>query len=274
MDKLIQRAHLPNRIVRRTTATVSNLISLKNKILNTELLRAHGIDISKFQKYFHKPGLTPYPIDFVIQRIRYKIWEDSLLNELYESMLEVSIRGGYIYFGSDFDWKRQADLMLESMEGKEYHFLGLDFERYWNVKSEKFAYDARSITYYLQEQSGLPVYFYTNPYTFNNWLKPYGWTPEEFPMWWAQWYYVASPFKDPTVPGSWKFWQYWADGNKQGKKYGVGSTDVDLDVYNGTVEELKTELNLAPKHPTWRQRVILLEEQMKHVYEQHEWSQE
>jgi hypothetical protein len=47
---------------------------------------------------------------------------------------------------------------------------------------------------------------------------------------------------EPRLPAgctNWRFWQYSADGNRQGSNHGVLSWDVDLDVFNGTVAELR-----------------------------------
>lgn len=32
---------------------------------------------------------------------------------------------------------------------------------------------------------------------------------------------------------SWRFWQFSADGNKQGKRFGAESRDIDIDIFNG-----------------------------------------
>jgi hypothetical protein len=45
-------------------------------------------------------------------------------------------------------------------------------------------------------------------------------------------------------PDDWKFYQYSADGNGKGPEYGVKSPSVDLDVFNGTVEELRDWLGV------------------------------
>jgi hypothetical protein len=97
------------------------------------------------------------------------------------------------------------------------------------------------------------VLFYTNPDTWNTWLVPFV-SPEELnrlarrDLWVAQWPFVIDdtgargarqPNRAQTM-GPWTIWQFSADnGPKRGDEFGVGSDKIDLDVFNGTLEEMQ-----------------------------------
>jgi lysozyme len=53
---------------------------------------------------------------------------------------------------------------------------------------------------------------------------------------------ITGPWSDgkfkPLSWNTWLMWQYTADGNGLGPKYGVDSSDIDLDYFNGTKEDL------------------------------------
>jgi hypothetical protein len=54
----------------------------------------------------------------------------------------------------------------------------------------------------------------------------------QFPFW------VGDKYK-PKYWNIWKMWQFQADGNGLGHQYGLDCDDIDLDYYQGTLDELK-----------------------------------
>lgn len=202
--------------------------------------RAHGIDISKWQVSFD-PTVNPDDIHFVVMRAGYGIFPDPIFDKLHDSIQPIEVRGIYHYFRSEWDWKSQADFFLTLVENKGFHFYALDIETGDNVRSRTFAQGAEQWLKYVAEKSGKPVILYTNPAVYNGWLKPYGNWMTQYPLWLAQYWLQPDRNKKPGLPTGvtdWKIWQYSADGNFKGKEYGVGSRHIDLDVFNGTVEEL------------------------------------
>jgi hypothetical protein len=84
-------------------------------------------------------------------------------------------------------------------------------------------------------------------------------------MWCAQYPYAGyNPAMDnvtdpnsgwePRLPSgvtNWKFWQYSADGNNKADENGIeGNDDVDMDVFNGSLGDLKTWLRMDEPPPT------------------------
>jgi GH25 family lysozyme M1 (1,4-beta-N-acetylmuramidase) len=222
--------------------------------------RAHGIDISKYQTSLTLPEQTPFPVDFVIQRSSYALRKDERFDELSKDVQQVAIRGVYHYYSSGVSWQSQADLVLrlvdDNPEKTRYHMVWLDYEGHgtYNNLSARTAAEARQWLEYVQARFEGKVGLYTNPNHYIGFLDPYGDWMLSWPLWIAQYWFSPSPEKNPGFklgqsrmnrnPDDWKFYQYSADGNGKGPEYGVKSPSVDLDVFNGTVEELRDWLGV------------------------------
>jgi GH25 family lysozyme M1 (1,4-beta-N-acetylmuramidase) len=222
------------------------------------MARAHGIDISKWQRFFD-PAVNPDDINFIVLRVSYGLMKDEAYDKLVEAIQPVPIRGTYHYFSSSSPWQTQADHFLDLVRDKGFHFHALDIESGYNKKSAGFAQSAQKWLQYVADATGQRVLLYTNPNIYNSWLTPYGDWMADWPFWVAQYWNEPHRDRDPGLPRGrkdWKFYQYSADvpPNRKGKEYGVGSTNIDLNVYNGTVEELRSWLGLdvekEPEEPT------------------------
>jgi GH25 family lysozyme M1 (1,4-beta-N-acetylmuramidase) len=217
-------------------------------------MRAHGIDISKYDKHF-EPSMATGTIDFVIQRSGYGMVRDEKFEQLLPGVKKIGIRGAYHYLSSGVPWKDQADRFLEIVTPHDYHFYAADFEKYYNNLNAAFANTAMRFVEYVKEQTQKPCLLYTNPTHYTHHLLPYVkdwvetvdlWLARYFSLYWYKYYKAFGKLDkiNPTLPRGrtkpWKFWQYIADGNNQGDLYGVGrSYTVDLNFYNGTVDELR-----------------------------------
>lgn len=217
--------------------------------------RAHGIDISKYDKFFN-PETATAQLDFVIQRISYGIRQDEAFGDLVDGVMRVPIRGGYHYLSSGGNWKQQADLFLERVKDKPYHFFACDFEGAFNRMSSAFAYEAWRWTQYVASNSKKKVVLYTNPSNYVSYIAPsekeYGIDWNSVDLWLAQYYFTPDPNKSPSLPKNrtqWSLWQYTDNGN--GTQYGVARpTACDLNVYDGTKEQMGRWLKIsAPPDP-------------------------
>jgi len=109
--------------------------------------------------------------------------------------------------------------------------------------------------------------WYVNPWT--------GWS--KYKLWAARYDYYSNPsLTSPWSDGRYKFrdydnwllWQAYADKppNNQGSRYGVDSTCVDMDIFNGTKDELLKYLGIGVTPPdpppslTLEERVKRLED--------------
>jgi lysozyme len=94
----------------------------------------------------------------------------------------------------------------------------------------------------VKKESGRNPVFYTRASHFDQYKDAKGikaWLGEHTHLWVA--HYTYSPDKKPYMPrGAWKDYlihQYSADENSLGKKYGVSSKAIDMDFFNGSVED-------------------------------------
>ena len=235
-------------------------------------MRAQGIDISRYQ---HQYDPTVKEHDFVFIRATIHLATDDRFEQHVESISDVPIRGAYHYFRSigisdPMFWQRQADYYLEVVTPYDLDILILDLERTNNDPSIRFGEGAKRWLDYVAEQSGKMVMLYSNPASYQEYLLHYGqrWM-NDYHFWVAQYpfdrrwdeqlnnvYHISGGWQ-PRLPAGhreWKFWQFSADGNQKGPENGIERKPwhlvppaVDLDVFNGTVQELMDWLNLEDR---------------------------
>lgn len=175
--------------------------------------------------------------------------------------MQVPIRLGYHYLNSDRTWREQADAYLSFVSGLDYHAHVCDFEDAYNTLSTSFAYDCWKWIDLVSQRTGKPVLLYTGKYTYQDYITPsqklYGINWDSIPLWIAQYFYIPNPNGTPSLPtgrtGGWHLWQYTDKGN--GSLYGTGRPSAcDLDVFNGSVEEMRAFLKIGdgqkPPPPT------------------------
>ncbi|MEK6222935.1 MAG: GH25 family lysozyme [Chloroflexota bacterium] len=217
-------------------------------------MRAQLLDLSKWNVGFapaHINAQSGALVDGVILRSSYGLMPDRSFSSLYQASLEIPVRGAYHYLSSGSPWEQQAQFFLDLLRGKDIHFFVLDVESAFNHKSAGFALAAQRWLEYVAGRVNRKVLLYTNPYTYNTWLSPYGDWMGNYELWVAQYpyrlwndYLLKVPTDvdiQPLLPkgrDDWRMWQYSADGNTQGSRFGVASRDVDLNVFNGSVAEL------------------------------------
>jgi GH25 family lysozyme M1 (1,4-beta-N-acetylmuramidase) len=210
--------------------------------------RAHGIDISHWEEWFKAEQAT-VEIDFAIAKITEgKWWVDPEFDQLWYGVRQIPIRGLYHYQRSGQSWKEQADFFLTNASKYDVQIYALDIEKINNTLDGTFFSDVRRIIDYWRAQApGKKVMMYTN-YDLYQYYLPifmynlYGQEGRDWlaqvPLWYAQYYTISSPDKDPKMPSvrsDWNIWQYSEAGDP--KLYGIGGW-VDVNVFNGTPEEM------------------------------------
>jgi GH25 family lysozyme M1 (1,4-beta-N-acetylmuramidase) len=211
-------------------------------------MRAQGIDISKWQGTYRPATNPPRPVDFVIQRLSYGMKVDERLYDLKPGVMAAPVSGAYHYYSSAVGWREQCDLFLELMND-EYDFWAWDVEKGYNAESSSFIYGVLRAMEYLKKETGNPGLYYSSPNTWGTWMKPIQQDLLQYDLWIAHYWWVrANPASNPnywTVKGAenmrkdWRFWQYDdKGGGNRGREFGVNSFGLDLDLFNGTVEEL------------------------------------
>lgn len=132
----------------------------------------------------------------------------------------------------------------------------LDLESYWTPfpKRENMLLAVQKFLVKLESLCGRKPIFYSNPNMIYYLLKP---IPEwllEYPLWIAH-YGVNKPLIGQW--SKWTFWQYSSKGN--GLNYGAESLNIDLDYYNGSLQDLKKEFKIdTPLEYSLEQKVDIL----------------
>lgn len=212
--------------------------------------RAQGMFISEYQKTFENKG----NIDYIDQRTSDGMVTDAGFFAMLPEVQTIECRGAVHNYRVHRGWKEQADKFLELSSGKGFKKLNGDYEDY--SLSEQSAKDFFCfLSYIKQQRPNKKITFYTTIYKLRDYMIPFQGKETEFgpidwslfDFWLARYYGNIDPnttepslsINNVKVWDTWTFWQYWADGNEKGKEYGVGSTDANLDVFNGTVPELR-----------------------------------
>lgn len=209
----------------------------------------------------------PGTIDGVMIQLTNGIAEQMYLAEIWDQVMLAKDDGcaviGYHYLRSGWSWQDQLKafkIVFNKYGG--LHGSMLDGEGKGNLKEKEFALMHQIMMDGLIEMG--PSILYAGRYHIQDWIYP--WTKflvdeqDRYPLMIAQY-----PYRPWTLPANeqmmeldggwspvlpagrteWSGWQFSADGNKQGVKYGLKKSNpwtipsVDLDVWNGTSQDFK-----------------------------------
>lgn len=211
-------------------------------------MRATGIDISHWSgKYTYKP------IDsFVIIKATDGTYQDDKFAINMPEVTKAPVRGAFHYMRSGTDWTMQANAFITAVKDWDLHFYVCDYEETGNIMSKTFAAMVYEWMNYVQMQTGKPVLLYTRASLYD---QLYDWDNrvKAFYLWLANYPFNADPQNGtPRLPvrpyQGWKIWQYSGDV-APGAPHGVESASVELDVYNGTLDEMKAWLGVGSVTP-------------------------
>lgn len=205
-------------------------------------MRAVGIDVSKHQGIFD-PVHSVGQIDFVFQRASWALTKDERFKIIWQGVQQFDRRGAYHYYSSGVPWKDQAELFLSITAGKDFKALAVDYEVGYNNLNERTALElGKFLNYLIARRPGRKILVYSNSYAMRDLIIPY--VDISHVDWWASYYPLFpnpqtwQPKKLVGLNRPWKFGQYSKKG--KGSNYGCAEQYVDLDVFNGTIEELNT----------------------------------
>lgn len=229
---------------------------------------AYGIDISKYDKTFDR-SKSERVIDFIIQRASYadvvKVVKDELFDQLLPNVQKVKRRLAYHYWSGHQSVNEQVDVFLSVVDGKGFHAYAADFETQVNPQTEASANGCLEFIKRVSQETGKRVLLYQQRHEWNkfknNWQGVDIW-----PKYWPFETWLNTGFKaTATVKKHWgsdepEHWilQYGGDdptvaGFGDAKKWGVGHgtsrLNVDLDVFNGTPEQMSLWLGLDSPPP-------------------------
>lgn len=212
-------------------------------------MNAVGLDLSHHDGYF-KPELATAQIDFAIQKLTEGLsFVDPKIDEIWQGVKQIQIRGAYHYLRSGLSWLAQTDHYLEHVIKYEFHFHAVDVEELFNVYSESFFADARRMVDYIAYNTKQPCFLYTNCSTFDQMYvaiyNQYGaaglsWI-QTVPFWIANPGTAGAPGM-PVHRSTWDIHQFMWAGS--GTEYGVGAA-VDVNVFHGDANAMRTYLHLG-----------------------------
>lgn len=235
--------------------------------------RAQGPDISHWnvKTAGFNPETAKERIDFIFQKITEGTrWVDPQLDENWKGVQKVPIRFAYHYQRAGLSWKDQVRHFYNVASAHNFHGLVIDLEKTNNVDAsgkfitgDTFFTDTRRMIEELWKVTPT-VILYTNTDVYKNYLRPamyrvyrdegIQWL-ENNPrliFWYAQYWLAWSVNKEPSLPptrrpNAWDFWQITEAA--KGSDWGVQSGHVDVNVYNGTPQQLADRLGVVIPTP-------------------------
>ena len=211
---------------------------------------ALGCDISRWQD----DPTTPERVDFnqmvrggasfVFLKASQSTWKDSTFDYHWKASKEAGLLRGAYHFLTWDNPIAQADFFSDLLAADQGELPPIaDFE-WWSVTPPNaldiLAVFLERVNHNLKDTIGI--------YTSIGFWKPHGSTAgawAHYPLWLAYW----SSFK-PTAPKPWTRWEFWQFTNKGGGYgFGVESQQIDLNYFNGSVEDLYTKYSTPDYTP-------------------------
>ena len=153
------------------------------------------------------------------------------------------LRGAYHFFRSNVDAKRQANKFIEyvkSLNDDGELPAVLDLETNDGQSREKIIPRVKTWLDLVESAFNRKPVIYSGQYFLQDYFSEAGGGPpawaKEYPLWLAQYPSQYVPGIRPTLPRGWFKWTFW-QYSKKGTVNGINA-DVDLDVFNGALEEL------------------------------------
>ena len=207
-------------------------------------MRAKGIDISKYQQQFTFKN----NIDFIVAKATEGWASDPWFGPNMPEIQKVPRRGAYHYYRTATDPVIQAENFLAVTKDRGLHFLAVDYEGKNNTLDKAGADNLLLCLAYLRDNQELPVILYTSQYIYRDNLRVWSAEFDTFPLWIARYGYGDPEISDPTGEGKiverdWDLWQF--SNQADGAEYGVQSTFVDINVFNGTGADMDEWLGIG-----------------------------
>ena len=195
----------------------------------------HGIDISHYQGEIDWPQLlqsrlTDFPIEFIFMKATEggDLADDAFVQNFTEAGNHGFIRGAYHFFSSKTDPLKQADFFIRTVKLAPGDLPPvLDVEVTGKKTTKELQQSIKRWLDRVEAHYGVKPILYTSYKFKTRYLNDSIF--DTYPYWIAH-YYVDSV----KYEGKWHFWQH----TDVGSVPGIGE-DVDLNVFNGSLDELK-----------------------------------
>lgn len=227
-----------------------------------------GIDVSHWQD-IDIPPLVPTHIDFFKARqagavfVFIKASQGFAKDHVFDTSWTLAynaglLRGAYHFYSKAYPPEAQAKFfcdVIRTLPGELPPVL--DYEPAGASKDDMV--DIMAFMVEVERSAGKRPIFYSNPNNVKNILEVKVGEPlTKYPLWIAQYptqrdgetpEQAALRFGHPYITPweQYHFWQYSSHGD--GKKYGAESGNIDLNYWNGTMDELNLFCGIKPKPP-------------------------
>lgn len=191
----------------------------------------HGIDLSRHQAKVNWAVVASQDIHFAfVKATEGRKYVDSLYCQNWEDIRKVGIkRGAYHFFRPSLDAEEQARNFINTVD-MQYGDLPpvIDIEESEDLSREIVIKQVKKWLYLVELEYSIRPIIYTHYKFYNKFIAG---EFDKYPIWIAKY----GSGEAPRLGGSakWTFWQY---GNR-GKLNGIDGY-VDLDVFNGSIDEL------------------------------------
>jgi len=212
-----------------------------------------GIDVSEYQGEIAWRKVASFGFNFAYIRSNVGMKQDSLLE--YNSKRAKNNKipfGYYVYVKPELDAEMQISMLLEAHRKYEANLVPqIDIEHHGDLHPSLVRQSVDHIVKRATKELGKPPAIYSGDWFWNSrvksrkhgncplWVAKYvQYSPKEFeqngvpmnPSEWAGW---AFSFEQPKPLMGWKDWDIWqfaAGYNNCGKRYGMVSNDLDLNI--------------------------------------------
>lgn len=228
----------------------------------------HGIDYGRWTEW-KRPENPPKPIDFVIAGLTSGDYWTTLGRKNVEAVKAEKRRITYHFYEFKTNWVPQVEVALEAAEAVNAHAIAWDYETQgypWQTNYpgskgniERVANETREALKRLGAH--YPVLLYSNFNNYINHLKPYiGHVLNDIELWIAYPHAGGYPPRPGVLPASlwgktgrpeddWKFHQYSWHGDAPAYGAVNEKKEMDLNVFNGTEQELDAFLGISEQPP-------------------------
>ncbi len=221
-----------------------------------------GVDVSSYEPRVDWHALRAQGVRFAFIRATSGIgYVDPSFAEHWAGARQAGIlRGAYHYMIALQDPTKQANLFIKTV-GTGLGELPpiVDFEDKYNetASNRRVVDTGKAILDQVEAAFGRKPMVYSRRTYFLEHMAVAGKQPtwaKNYPLWVAQYPYVYAEGNMPTQPEGWqdwKFWQYSESGIIEGVTDEIGRpTEIDLDWFRGTAEELYAFANVEQPQPT------------------------